>query len=94
VCRIPQHYGGQIARGGRSVHLPAKPELFEQGQPSGVVDMGVGQQYEVHIDGGYGEALGKLDVYPLRQTAIDKHFAPASLKEVTASRDFTRRSEK
>jgi len=59
-----------------------------------VVDVGVGQQYEVYLAGRDREPEGQFDVDALRQTAVDKDLTSAGFKVMAASRDFARRPEK
>ena len=65
VGAVAQHDGEEATGGVDGVDLALKAVLYQQRQPAGVVDVGVGDQHRVDAGGGEGELLVVLFVPPL-----------------------------
>ena len=93
VRAVQKHDLAQAVRCDGGVHLSFESVLVEKGKKAGVIDVGVGQEDIVDVEGKDGKVHVFINVFSLLHTVIDQDVFPAGAEKHTAARDFVCRTD-
>ena len=91
---VPQHDRHQLTGQTGGEDLALKALFHQQGDPAGVVDMGVGHDDVVDVAGGEIQRVFVVLVPALLKTAVDEDLFAVDLQAVAAAGDRVGRAEK
>ena len=90
---VPQHNGQQLTGEPGGEDLALESLFHQQGDPAGVVDVGVGNDNIVDVAGGEVQSVVVMLIPALLQAAVDEDLFAPHLQAVTASSDRVSRAE-